>query len=218
MRKIGLLPASGSARRLNGIPKFLLPILGGTLLSRHIDQMLEVCDEVRVSTRKVWMPLLNSMDLPSQVKVYEIEPSTFANAIHQMSDDGRLFIGMPDTYISGDNPYRAMMESDGDVVLAGFKCSEELLGRVGQFLTGKDGNISDLKDKEQGCTYPYMWGAMLLNTVQVDGALDTPSHQIMNWIAEGKTVKAVNCNGTYIDAGTFDGLRKLYSLGDFNEL
>jgi hypothetical protein len=218
MRKIGLLPASGSAKRLNGIPKFLLPIPGGTLLSRHIDQMLEVCDEVRVSTRKAWLPLLDSMDLPSQVKVYEIEPSTFSHAIHQMSDDGRLLIGMPDTYISSENPYKAMLESDGDVVLAGFNCPEELLGSVGQFLTDKDGNISDLRDKEQGCAYPNMWGAMLLNAVQVDETLDTPSHQIMNWVAEGKLVKAVKCDGIYIDAGTFAGLKKLYSLGSFNEL
>ena len=56
-----------------------------------------------------------------------------------------------------------------------------------------------------------MWGAMLLNTVQIDGSLDNPSHQIMNWIREGKSVKAVNCNGSYIDAGTFEGLKALYA-------
>jgi hypothetical protein len=209
--KIGLLPASGSANRLNGIPKFLLPVPGGTLISRHIEQMLEVCDEVRVSTRKVWMPLLESMDLPDKVKVYEIEPSTFSDAVHQMSSDGRLLIGMPDTYISGENPYKLMLESDGDVVLAGFNCPEYLLGSVGQFLTDKYGNVFDLKDKEKGCTYPNMWGAMLLNTVQIDKALDNPSHQVMDWIAKGKSVKAVNCDGDYIDAGTFAGLKKLYS-------
>lgn len=212
--KIGLLPASGSAKRISGIPKFLLPIPGGTLLSRHIEQMLEVCDEVRVSTRKVWMPLIDNMDLPSQVKIYEIEPSTFSDALSQMSSDGQMLIGMPDTYIADtqDNVYRILLESDGDVVLAGFNCTEDLRGNVGQFLTDPNGDVLDLKDKEQGCTYPNMWGAMLLNNAKIDGSLDNPSYQVMNWIAEDKSVKAVKCNGTYIDAGTFAGLKKLYSF------
>lgn len=216
--KIGLLPASGSAKRLNGIPKFLLPIVDGTLISRHIEQMLEVCDEVRVSTRKTWMPLLNNINLPSQVKIYEIEPSTFSNAVSQMSSDGQLLIGMPDTYIANtkDNLYRTLLESDGDVVLAGFECTEDLRGNVGQFLTDSDRNVLDLKDKEQGCTYPDMWGAMLLNNVQIDGSLDNPSYQVMRWIKEGKSVKAVKCDGVYIDAGTFGGLRKLYSFDNIS--
>jgi hypothetical protein len=211
MPKIGLLPASGSASRLNGIPKFMLPIPGGTLLSRHIDQMLQVCDEVRISTRKAWIPLLNQLDLPSGVKIYEIEPSTFSNAIQQMADKGRLLIGMPDTYISSTNHYESMIKSDGDVVLAGFNCPQYLHGAVGQFEADEYGNVFDLKDKEEGCTYSRMWGAMLLNTVQIDGSLDNPSHQIMNWIREGKSVKAVNCNGSYVDAGTFEGLKALYA-------
>jgi hypothetical protein len=211
MPKIGLLPASGSASRLNGIPKFLLPIPGGTLLSRHTEQMLEVCDEVRISTRKAWMPLLHQIELPDQVKIYEIEPSTFSNAVHQMAGKGRLLIGMPDTYISSTNHYESMMQSEGDVVLAGFNCPGYLLGTVGQFQADEYGNVLDLKDKEEGCSYSSMWGAMLLNTVQIDGSLDNPSHQIMNWIREGKSVKAVNCNGSYIDAGTFAGLKALYA-------
>ena len=154
------------------------------------------------------------MDLPSKVNLYEIEPSTFSDAVHQMSGDGRLLIGMPDTYISGYNPYKLMLESDGDVVLAGFDCPEYLLGSVGQYLTDTNGKVYDLRDKEQGCVYPKMWGAMLLNSVQIDKTLDNPSHQVMNWVAEGKSVKAVNCDGFYLDAGTFEGLKKLYSIKD----
>jgi hypothetical protein len=210
MRKIGLLAASGSASRLNGIPKFLLPIPDGTLLSRHIDQMLEVCDEVRISTRKIWIPLLNNINLSSKVKIYQIEPSTFSNALHEMSSNGRLLIGMPDTYISSKNHYASMMKSDGDVVLGGFNCPEYLLGKVGQFLTDQHGNVFDLKDKQQDCIYPNMWGAILFNTVQIDGTLDNPSHQVINCITEGKSVKAVNCEGSYVDAGTFEGLKTLY--------
>jgi molybdopterin-guanine dinucleotide biosynthesis protein A len=52
MSTIGILPASGKASRVGGIPKFCLPISDErSLLQWHVEQMLEVCDEVRVSTR-----------------------------------------------------------------------------------------------------------------------------------------------------------------------
>ena len=52
MSTIGVLPASGKASRIGGIPKFCLPISDErSLLQWHVEQMLEVCDEVRVSTR-----------------------------------------------------------------------------------------------------------------------------------------------------------------------
>jgi molybdopterin-guanine dinucleotide biosynthesis protein A len=47
MRTIGVLPASGKASRIGGIPKFCLPISDErSLLQWHVEQMLEVCDEV----------------------------------------------------------------------------------------------------------------------------------------------------------------------------
>ena len=214
MTSIGLLPASGKASRLNGVPKFLLPINKGTLLTWHIEQMLEVCDEVRVSTRKAWLPLLQELTLPSEVQVYEIEASTFSNALHQMSGNEKMFIGMPDTYIqkSKENFYKKLLDSNGDIVFAGFNCPQHLIGSVGQFTLDNNHNILDIKDKVLDCNYPYMWGGLLLNNATINKDLDNPSHQVLDWIAEGKSVKAVKCEGEYIDAGTFVGLNRLYSL------
>lgn len=213
MLKIGLLPASGSATRLNGIPKFLLPVPGGTLLTWHVHQMLEVCDEVRVSTRKAWLPLLETIKLPSKVKVYELEPSTFSDALYKMSSEGRLLIGMPDTYIKGatENIYKKLLESDGDMVLAGLECPTYLYGSVGQFTTDDSGRVLDVKDKEPGCSYPNMWGAVLINQGGINRSFDNPSFQAMDWIEKGKDVTSVKIRGQYIDAGTFDGLNHLYS-------
>ena len=64
MATIGVLPASGRASRIGGIPKFCLPISDErSLLQWHVEQMLEVCDEVRVSTRPEWVPIIQNMDM-----------------------------------------------------------------------------------------------------------------------------------------------------------
>ena len=47
MATIGVLPASGKASRIGGIPKFCLPISDErSLIQWHVEQMLEMCDEV----------------------------------------------------------------------------------------------------------------------------------------------------------------------------
>ena len=213
MANVGLLPASGNAHRLNGIPKFLLPIGKGSLLTWHIEQMLEVCDEVRVSTSKLWMPILTKIKLPFEVTFYEIEPSTCSNALLVMSSNDSLVIGLPDTYVKGlsENMYKNLVDVNADVVVASFNCPSNLQGSVGQLLLDKKRNILDVKEKVKGCKYPDMWGAMVINNAVIDGSLEYPSHQIMDWIKEGKSVKTVDVKGTYIDAGTFAGLKQLYS-------
>ena len=98
---VGILPASGKATRIGGIPKFCLPVGPDlTLIQWHINQMNEVCDEVRVSTRSTWIPLLKEMKI--QASLIEIEPSTMSDAVYKMAKNGEeLIIGMPDTYIHG---------------------------------------------------------------------------------------------------------------------
>jgi len=50
---VGILPASGSASRMMGLPKFLLPVNENkNILEWHIDLMSECCDVIRISTQK----------------------------------------------------------------------------------------------------------------------------------------------------------------------
>ena len=70
-----MLPASGSASRLLGVPKFLLPVEDSkSLLQRHVEMMNEVCDEVRIATRERWRPLME--DLKLDAEICYMEPST----------------------------------------------------------------------------------------------------------------------------------------------
>jgi hypothetical protein len=212
---IGLLPASGSASRLGGIPKFCLPLNEKqTILEWHVEQMLKVCDIVKISTRKNWIPIVNQMDLPPTAVVYEIEPSTMSDALLKMmvNPSSKYIIGMPDTYMPGSDGefYRELAKSNADVTLAAFDCHEDLMGRVGQIDFDDNGKIKNAFDKIEGCEYPYMWGAMALQNVYVDEKLSHPGIQIMDWVNAGKNVKAIIAKGKYLDIGTVNGLKMLY--------
>ena len=121
MATIGILPASGRASRVGGIPKFCLPISDErSLLQWHVEQMLEVCDEVRISTRSEWVPIVQNMDM--NVKLIVREPSTMSDAINFMVGEynDTVVVGMPDTYILNgpQNIYKELfINTNADLVL-----------------------------------------------------------------------------------------------------
>lgn len=215
MSVIGILPASGKASRVGGIPKFCLPISDErSLLQWHVEQMLEVCDEVRVSTKAEWVPIIQNMDM--NIKLIVREPSTMSDAIKFMVGEynDTVMIGMPDTFILGaqNNIYKEMMKSQGDLVLGAWECTEDLKGRVGQISLSED-KVLFSKDKVQDCDYEYMWGTMLFrkNLIRyVDVSLDHPGKQIQEWIDMSLDVRAVKPGGNYMDIGTLKGLKRLY--------
>jgi GTP:adenosylcobinamide-phosphate guanylyltransferase len=220
MATIGILPASGRASRIGGIPKFCLPVSDErSLLQWHVEQMLEMCDEVRVSTKAEWVPIIQNMDM--NIKLIVREPSTMSDAIKFMVGEynDTVLIGMPDTYIlnASANIYKEMFqETNADLVLGVWQCSDELKGRVGQVLLSGD-KVIDSKDKEDDCDYLDMWGTMMFRKNMIrylDPKLEHPGKQIKEWISEGKNIRAVRPGGKYMDIGTLKGLKHLYKEMD----
>jgi GTP:adenosylcobinamide-phosphate guanylyltransferase len=216
MSVVGVLPASGKASRIGGIPKFCLPISDErSLLQWHVEQMLEVCDEVRVSTRAEWVPIIQNMDM--NIKLIVREPSTMSDAVKFMVGEynDTVLIGMPDTYIlnAPGNIYKPLFkDNNADLVLGIWECGETLKGRVGQVLVSQDKVIGS-EDKVDNCDYPDMWGTMLFrkNMIRyIDTALDHPGKQLKEWISMGSNIKAVRPGGQYMDIGTLRGLKQLY--------
>jgi hypothetical protein len=177
--------------------------------------MLEVCDEVRVSTRAEWVPIIQNMDM--NIKLIVREPSTMSDAVKFMVGEynDTVLIGMPDTYIlnAPGNIYKPLFkENTADLVLGIWECGESIKGRVGQVLVSYD-KVIESEDKVDNCDYPDMWGTMLFrkNMIRyIDTALDHPGKQLKEWIAKGANIKAVRPGGQYMDIGTLRGLRQLY--------
>ena len=211
MATIGVLPASGKASRIGGIPKFCLPISDErSLLQWHVEQMLEVCDEVRISTRSEWVPIIQNMDM--NVKIMVREPST----MYMVGDyNDTVLVGMPDTFIlnAPGNIYKGLFkEITADLVLGIWECGETLKGRVGQVLVSNN-KVIDSEDKVDNCNYLDMWGTMLFqkNMIRyIDPKLDHPGKQLKEWISMGSNIRAVRPGGQYMDIGTLRGLKQLY--------
>jgi GTP:adenosylcobinamide-phosphate guanylyltransferase len=221
MAIIGVLPASGKASRVGAIPKFCLPISDErSLLQWHVEQMLEVCDEVRISTRLEWAPIVENMDM--NVKIIIKDPSTMTDAVKFLIGDynDTVVIGMPDTFVlsSKKNIYKEVLKEDkSDVTLGVFSCSEELKGKVGQVLVSTNGNVLKSKDKVVDCEYEDLWGIMVLRKNMVrylDPTIDSPGKQIQDWIDDGLNIKSVRIEGKYMDIGTLQGLKNLYKEMD----
>lgn len=220
MAIVGVLPASGKASRIGGIPKFCLPISDErSLLQWHVEQMLEVCDEVRVATRPEWVPIVQNMDM--NIKLMVREPSTMSDAINFMIGEcnDTVMVGMPDTYILNApvNIYKEMTREDrADLVLGVWECGEDIKGRVGQVLLS-DNKVIGSEDKVDNCDYPDMWGTMLFRKNMIrylDPKLDHPGKQLKDWIQDGVNIRAVKPGGRYMDIGTLKGLKQLYKEMD----
>ena len=216
MAVIGVLPASGRASRIGGIPKFCLPISEEvSLMQWHVEQMLEVCDEVCVATRAQWVPIVESMHM--SVKLMVREPSTMSDAIAFMvgEHNDTVVIGMPDTYIlnSTVNIYEEMTkEEEADIVIGAWECEKQLKGSVGQVKI-VDGRVVGSEDKVNNCDYPDMWGTMLFRRGMIrrlNTKLDHPGKQLNDWIMDGFDIRAVKPGGRYVDVGTMRGLKNLY--------
>jgi hypothetical protein len=220
MKTIGLLPASGKATRLSGIPKFCLPISEDeTLLEWHCRHLSEVCDEIRVSTRHEWLPIVRKLNLPNIVKVFEIAPSTMPDAISKLrahNIEDLCIIGMPDTIISDatSSHYESLSSSKSNVALALWSCTDELKGKVGQVDLDQTGRFLDAKDKVAECTYPLMWGALSVRGVSIDSSLSNFTEQLSVWNKSNFQIESHVLVGKYMDLGSFEGIKAFYNLNN----
>lgn len=161
---IGILPAAGSASRMNGIPKFLLPTgqSGKSLVERHIEQMSHFTDQIWIPTRPKYVNLITSLNLGSNVIVAGINSKTMSETVLHVTNfsrDGRYLLGLPDSYFDKVNPYEVLANSEFNLMLAGFKIRPDQRGKLGQFkLEGE--LVVDAVDKSPNCDYGQAWGAI----------------------------------------------------------
>lgn len=215
MKVVGILPASGSATRINGIPKFCLPINEKeTLLNWHISQLENCVDEIRIVSREIWKPFIPT-DHPL-VSLIIKEPSTMTDAVYSQIDDvsgeTRYIVGMPDTYVLSEevSMYEVLLKEVSNVALLALPMSRNLQGKVGQIHLNSQNQVLDIQDKNPECDYKFMWGAFSILGLNLDPTVSTPSLIFNQWIEEGIEVKGVRLPGEYIDAGSYEGLINLY--------
>lgn len=210
----GLLPASGAASRMRGIPKFLLPCDEEylTILERHVMNMLEYCQMVWIPTRPDLTILIESLGITSE-RVVAIPMVTKSMTetilkIAAISNAKEFMLCMPDTFYEGKLPYEQLSKLQGDLLLACWEIREEQKGKLGQVLFGggsENHKIVDSRDKDVTCTYDHSWGAMSFRRELLGlGNPEMPhtGYLIKPAIESGLDVEGFIVDGEYYDCGT----------------
>jgi dTDP-glucose pyrophosphorylase len=211
---IGILPCAGTATRIHGLPKFLLPVPGGYLLQRHISGMRAAgCEQVLIGGNPNNLELL--FDYGDGAWCYIAEPrETMTQTVLSLRDhipdlNAPILFSMPDTYIPNASVYQSLQSvlNDGaGVAVALFKA------RPGQHTQGGvcsilEGQVVGVIDKPE--TLPigarHIWGALAWTPVfwqHLDPADPHVGYGLPRAIAAGLDVRAVVCDGGYWDCGT----------------
>jgi hypothetical protein len=218
-----ILPASGSATRMRGLPKFLLPCDDDylSLLERHIENLLESCETVWVPVRPDLVHLVESLKIPEErVVILTMTTQSMTETVRrvvELSSGSRFVVAMPDTYFYGELPYQHLVESKQPMSLACWKIRPEQYGKLGQVEIfpadasepesgiSREGFVTKAEDKNPECRYPYSWGAMAFDREMIDFAADEMPHTgylLPKIIEQGIPIGAKVMDGEYFDCGT----------------
>lgn len=216
MNAIGLIPLCGTASRMKGIPKFLLPCkIDYTLLDNAIDILVKNnINKIAIGVSPLNDIILSTQKLDSNiVKKQVFETKTMAetvyNLILQNYNQNEFFVlVMPDTFFILKNELSEMMsllQNGAELVVIVWKIKDYQIGKLGQCLI-ENGNIVSVRDKDKNCDYPYFWGVLGWNSSMnkyIDPEWATIGQLINKAIELGITVKAIVADSDYYDCGTF---------------
>lgn len=214
---IGIIPCAGSATRIHGIPKYLLPVPGGYLLDIIIRRMgIEGVHPVIGANRfnsgliKEYAPTA-SIYLPEN---YATMSQTVIGSPSFTKEAPCLF-AMPDTFIEDEDTYVKLTDAlaDGaDIAVALFH------PRVGQhkragMCTVLGNQVQEVVDKPANkMHYTHLWGALAWKPVFWQHMRPEDPHvgyALPRAIAAGLDVRAVKCEGGYWDCGVFNEYSEL---------
>ena len=215
---LGIIAAAGQASRLNGIPKFLLPLIGDDkyLLNRTIN-ILKECgvDKINIGlseyTNKIAEPFIDGLN------VSKCSTKTMNETIQILNKDhGNISICiMPDTYF--DNPsgvpksVELLKNNDSIASICIWKLRKSQRGSVGQVEIDGDRVVS-INDKDENCNFPYVWGTVAwkkeLNKY-IDAKDPHIGYAVQKATENGEKISYVLNDGYYFDCGTVEQYWKL---------
>lgn len=170
---IGLIPCSGTATRMNGIPKFLLPCKEGNLINNTINLFkYNDINNIYISISKEnehFIKPLNEYD--NDVKYIVKNTLTMSETVENMVKikSRKYILIMPDTYFinsqnENNQKFRDLtklniMLNKFNIVVILWKIKDYQYGKLGQ-IDINDEKVINIKDKDPECRFPYSWGVI----------------------------------------------------------
>lgn len=213
---IGILPAAGDAKRLYGLPKYLLPIEKTFLMKWHCDLMLDAgCDLVAIGHQpnnrliEQYLPYDRKAFIP--VRQYGTMNQTLLSVYDWLAYAGMyedpIMFGMPDTYFSDTNVYSdlsaVIQRPDVDVAVALWQAREGQ--RNGGMCRVENGLLVEVVDKPIKTDLTLIWGAMAWKPAFwkcIDPDEPHVGYALARAIKRGLHVVPTTASETYWDCGT----------------
>jgi len=214
----GIIAAAGQASRINGIPKFLLPLTGSDnyLLNRTINILNDSgADLISIGlsdyTYNISKPFIDGLNA-QQVKTKTMNETI----LKLINKDAEIFVCvMPDTYF--DNPdgvsksVEILKKSSAIASINLWKARPSQIGSVGQVEIDSD-LVKTVKDKDSSCVFPYVWGTVAWKIELNEYIFPEDPHigyAVQKAVEDGKKVNYVLNDGSYFDCGTVEQYWKL---------
>lgn len=205
-----IIPAAGSASRMRGMPKFLLPCDGAykTLIENHVYQLLDISEIVWIPTRPEFEFLITALGFPQdKVRTVPMITDNMTQTIQRILeiDISEYFqLVMPDTYFKDSQPYLILNRQPEVADLACWLIRDEQKGKLGQVELYNSKLIS-IQDKNPHCLFDLSWGALTFSRKLMDFARSTDPHigyAVESALKSGKTITGTTIRGKYYDCGT----------------
>ena len=208
-----ILPAAGSASRMGGIPKFLLPhnMSGETLIFAHIRELQGLVAHIWVPTSEVNFPIVRQiLGGLENVSIYTTSTASMTETLKtvlEKSSAQSFLIAMPDTFYSLEKPWAYLSEECDEFRVAAWKIRDNQRGKLGQVLISQDQDyclIQDVVDKDPNCSYEFLWGAFSCPRTEIQEAdSQLPPGEIIKSSIKKSNFPAVKVmSGRYFDCGT----------------
>ena len=228
-REILVLPVGGSATRMLGLPKFMLPVSEAeTLIERHCRGAMSAgYDEVHIITRQRYFNLIESYllerEITAKIDVLPHETKTMSETLRigsEFIEDVRtasVTIGLADTAFHGasyEHIYRNLIDDPADYTLGLFSIREDQFGKLGQVDIDSTGKVISMKDKTLNCTFPAIWGLAKVPGAMLTDLDISDAHigiGLEKRVTEGEYVSGVMNSAEYYDCGTFTEYRLFLS-------
>lgn len=216
---IGIIPCAGSATRIHGLPKYLLPTPDGYLLDILIKRMRAEGIAPLVGANRFNSGLIKEYAPSAYIYIpetYRTMSETVLAAQNHMKGTEHILFGMPDSYIEDDQCYQklaAALDDGADVAVGVFFARAGQHKKAGMIrVSGERNQVVEVVDKPDNTDLYILWGALAWKPEFWQQMLPTDPHvgyALPRAIAAGYDVRAVRMDGGYWDCGTYDEYAEL---------
>jgi hypothetical protein len=215
-----IIPAAGTATRISGIPKFLLPIEQDNFLLKFHTEELKINDLVLkkvIAVSSENYKAVSRLNLNAELEVVETKTmnETVLRILELFPNEDEYVLSMPDTYFNDidifNKMYKQFLNTDCDGVLGLWNIRESQIGKLGQCQIS-DQYINKTVDKNFDCKLPHSWGTVMwsnkLNTY-IDYQQPHIGYMVNPSIEEGRNFRYALSKGSYFDCGTFSEYKEM---------